>query len=87
MLPSSASIDGFGNALDNFMQGNNGANTLRGGGGADEMYGRAGNDRFIFDTNDGSFAGDLADGGQDTDSIVLAREHSANAFSTFGKRH
>lgn len=51
-LKGSDNIDGYGNALDNLIRGNDGDNTLSGGAGADRLYGGAGADTFVFDTRD-----------------------------------
>lgn len=51
-------VRGFGNALDNFIQGNAIANELRGGAGNDTLNGLGGNDSL-----DGGAGNDLLDGG------------------------
>jgi Ca2+-binding RTX toxin-like protein len=51
-LTGSASIDGSGNALDNYIAGNAGSNVLRGMGGNDTMVAGAGNDTLIGGTGD-----------------------------------
>ena len=43
-LTGTADINGTGNALDNFLDGNDGVNVLRGGAGADILNGRYGGD-------------------------------------------
>lgn len=48
-LTGSAAINGFGNALDNTLNGNSAANTLDGLAGADTMIGGAGNDVYMVD--------------------------------------
>ena len=62
-----------GNALDNYLVGNAGANTLDGGsGGADQLWGREGDDSYFVDSNDAvvEYAGD-------GDDIVYARSSYA----------
>ena len=48
-LTGSASINGTGNVLGNFITGNRGANVLDGKAGADSMYGGSGDDRYYVD--------------------------------------
>ena len=48
ILEGSAAIDGYGNALDNAMTGNNGNNSLYGAGGNDLIDGGAGTDTAVF---------------------------------------
>lgn len=70
-LLGTASLDGTGNAKDNFIFGNSAANRLDGGAGADMMIGYDGDDTYIIDNpgdiisdfnpNNGSF-----DAGNDT---------------------
>ena len=62
-------IDGTGDAIGNLIIGNSGRNTLTGGGGADTLMGGAGNDIFYVNTASEIVAGEVYDGGQDTDSI------------------
>ena len=47
-LTGTAAINGFGNALDNVLIGNDGANILYGGGGNDTLTGGGGADIFAF---------------------------------------
>lgn len=49
VLASGGAWAGFGNALDNRMEGNNGGNLLDGGAGADLMVGRYGDDSYWVD--------------------------------------
>ena len=50
---AATAIDLTGNALDNYVVGNAGANTLDGGsGGADQLWGREGDDSYFVDSND-----------------------------------
>jgi trimeric autotransporter adhesin len=56
VLPGSADLQGYGNALINTLYGNTGNNLLNGGAGADLMVGGAGNDAyFVDDTSDAAF--------------------------------
>ena len=50
ILTGDYSINGTGNALNNFIQGNNGSNLLNGGLGNDVLAGGAGNDTYIVDS-------------------------------------
>src|SRR5262245_4918887 len=47
-LQGGANINGFGNSVTNFIQGNGGDNGIDGGGGTDALWGLGGNDQFIF---------------------------------------
>src|SRR5690606_24376156 len=51
-LMGSAALNGFGNALDNILIGNNGKNILDGGAGADRMEGPGGDDVYVVDHED-----------------------------------
>jgi parallel beta-helix repeat protein len=53
VLTGSASVQGVGNGLGNWMVGNDGANRLVGMQGNDTLTGGAGTDTFIFRTGDG----------------------------------
>ena len=79
-----------GNEGNNILDGGAGVDTLTGGSGNDDLDGGAGgdsmsggadNDRFIFNIADASFAGDVADGGTGTDTIVVAQNGAG--FSAF----
>jgi trimeric autotransporter adhesin len=63
-LQGADDIDGTGNALDNSIQGNDGANVLSGLGGADSISGGAGND-----TIDGGDGNDFIGGGDGDDTV------------------
>jgi len=58
-------INGTGNALNNFIEGNGGTNSLSGLGGNDSLYGYGGND-----TLDGGAGDDLLNGGGGTDTMA-----------------
>jgi len=60
-----AVVSGTGNALDNLIVGDNGANLLRGMAGNDTLYGNGGNDRL-----DGGPGNDYLDGGSGVNSAV-----------------
>lgn len=63
-LTGSANISGIGNALVNFLVGNNGDNILDGSAGADAMSGGLGNDTYVID-NPGDQIIESAGGGID----------------------
>jgi trimeric autotransporter adhesin len=65
ILTGSSDIDGTGNALSNFIQGNSGRNTLTGGGGTDYIYGDAGDD-----TLDGGDGNDILNGDLGADTFI-----------------
>ncbi|RYD90340.1 MAG: calcium-binding protein, partial [Sphingomonadales bacterium] len=58
-------IDGAGNALDNVLSGNLGANKLTGGHGDDRLYGKMGNDELLGGNGD-----DLLNGGAGADAMT-----------------
>ncbi|TDR94744.1 calcium-binding protein [Enterovirga rhinocerotis] len=61
-LMGSADLSGFGNALNNILMGNSGANTLSGGAGNDRLDGRGGADILIGGIgNDTYYIDDLGD--------------------------
>ena len=64
-LTGTASINGTGNTLDNWLRGNTGINTLAGMDGNDSLWGDAGND--ILNGNNGN---DLVQGGAGNDAIT-----------------
>jgi len=66
---------GIGNALDNLIQGNDGANDLDGGKGADTMAGLVGNDTYHVD-NVGDLVQELADEGSDTIISTIALQYA-----------
>ena len=49
---ATTAINLSGNALDNYIVGNAGANTLDGGGGSDILWGREGDDSYLANSND-----------------------------------
>jgi Ca2+-binding RTX toxin-like protein len=65
ILTGSASIDGLGNNLNNFLDGNPGDNTLGGGAGNDIIRGYDGDDRLY-----GGIGNDELDGGDDNDILL-----------------
>lgn len=73
-LTGGAAINGFGNALNNVIQGNNAANVLSGGAGHDSVYGLGGNDQVFGgsgnDRVDGGAGNDRVDGGSDNDVVL-----------------
>lgn len=60
LLTGTAAINGFGNFLDNAINGNDGANTLAGYGGADRLNGGLGADTLIGGTGDDIYTVDNA---------------------------
>jgi Ca2+-binding RTX toxin-like protein len=64
-LTGVGAINGFGNSLDNLLQGNSAANYLDGGSGADTMAGGLGNDTYIVD-NAGDVVTESDSAGTDT---------------------
>jgi serralysin len=54
ILTGTADLQGYGNAVNNVIDGNSGNNLIDGGPGADSMFGHAGNDTYFVDnTGDG----------------------------------
>jgi Ca2+-binding RTX toxin-like protein len=68
---------GFGNAADNDLTGNDGANMLAGGKGDDTLTGNGGTDHFIF----------AKGGGEDTitDFTAFGKDHDVIDLEGFGK--
>jgi Ca2+-binding RTX toxin-like protein len=65
-LTGTANRSGFGNGLDNLINGNDGNNVLRGFGGIDTLFGNNGND-----TLDGGTGNDQMTGGRGNDVYVV----------------
>ena len=62
ILDGVAACDGTGDALANFLVGNDAANVLDGSTGADEMWGAGGNDTYIVDDTGDSIWEDVGQG-------------------------
>ena len=73
-----ATVNGFGNSLNNTIYGNGGSNRIDGGAGADTMTGNGGNDTFVVDD-----AGDSVTGGSGLDTVETTLSSWA-AFSAVG---
>ncbi len=75
ILAGTANINGGGNALDNYMVGNEGINTLSGNNGNDRLLGGAGADTLVGgrgnDTLTGGFGPDRLTGGQGADRFFF----------------
>jgi Ca2+-binding RTX toxin-like protein len=75
VLTGTADIDGTGNALNNAITGNAGANTLSGGEGNDSLRGMGGADTLVGgignDTLDGGAGTDILVGGQGNDYYII----------------
>ncbi len=67
LAAGAGAINGAGNALDNWIGGNESANTLYGGGGADGLEGGAGADTMV-----GGAGNDWLAGGDGTDTAVFS---------------
>ena len=65
LAATAGSINGTGNALDNFIKGNNFANRLEGGAGNDKLYGEGGDDILVGGAGD-----DLLMGGAGNDMSI-----------------
>jgi Ca2+-binding RTX toxin-like protein len=82
-LSGFASLDGFGNALDNVIRGNSADNTLSGFGGDDKLLGLGGDD-FLFggsgdDLLNGGTGRDEMHGGAGNDTYVVDNRHDVVA--------
>lgn len=75
-------IDGRGNLLNNYLEGNEGANKLTGGTGNDTLVGLAGDDRLIgglgADTMDGGAGDDLYEVDNENDSVIEWADEGAD---------
>lgn len=65
-LCGTAAISGYGNDLNNIIEGNMAGNYLSGGAGIDVLYGQGGND-----TLDGGLGGDVLYGGAGSDTYIV----------------
>jgi Ca2+-binding RTX toxin-like protein len=83
-------LDGTGNALDNRINGNDGANILSGLDGSDRLYGEEGSDRlFGGNGNDrlyGGAGGDYLDGGLGNDTYYVDNADDVVIEGTSGGR-
>ena len=75
-LTGTAAIDGTGNALSNYLRGNDGANMLTAGLGIDTLEGGTGGDTYIIDGDDTVIEASL--GGQD--EVRSTGTHTLSAF-------
>ncbi|MPY69176.1 MAG: hypothetical protein GEU92_03715 [Alphaproteobacteria bacterium] len=88
-LSGASAIDGTGNDLDNFIQGNGAANTLSGADGDDTIFAFAGNDTVYggngADSLYGDAGDDVLDGGAGHDELAGGAGRDRFLFSgTFG---
>jgi Ca2+-binding RTX toxin-like protein len=72
-LTGAAAINGYGNDLNNVINGNDGDNILSGSAGNDTMYGEGGNDAYLFGCGDGvdTIYNYATDGATATDTVVF----------------
>ncbi len=77
VLTGSAAIDGKGNALSNYLQGNGANNVLDGDAGADYMVGGLGNDTYVVD-NTGDQTIEALGAGTDTVQSSVSYTLAAN---------
>lgn len=80
-LTGSSPINGFGNSLDNLIQGNAAVNTLGGGIGADTMLGAAGNDVYIVDNALDVVSENVGEGLADLILSSVTYDMSVSAFT------
>jgi len=70
ILTGWANVNGVGNGLQNFIDGNSGDNFLDGRGGVDVMYGGAGNDTYVIDSDYEYVDEDSSESGGANDTVL-----------------
>jgi len=76
-------IVGANSALRDTLDGGSGNDTIRGNAGADSLVGGVGNDTFVYNSaSDESAAGEVIDGGSDTDRILVTGSGAATVDFT-----
>ena len=75
-------INGTGNALDNYIQGNDGANILNGGGGKDTIFALDGNDNI-----NGGLGDDVIVGHGGDDTINVSQGNDRVLYTSFLDGH